>query len=452
MSIEALPLGVRCNLECDYCYQQPIREAGNEGHPRYDLDAMKTALAREGFAFTVFGGEPLLMPIDDLRELFRWGLETFGASADAHQRSPNGIQTNGVLIDDEHIRMFRRYRVGIGISIDGPDELNDARSAGTLDATRAATAKSLAALDRLLVLGMVPSLIVTLTKMNASAERLPRLLDWFRALAAKGLRHVNLHLLEVDMPGVRERLSLSTEENVAALLACARLQDESGLHFNPLRDMVALLRGEDLWSPLPQGGHAGGTNCTWNGCDPYTTGAVQGVNGQGERGNCGRTCKEGPFWLKADRPGYERYLSLAYTPQAFGGCLGCRFFALCKGHCPGEGEHADWRGKTEHCATLMRVFEALEGELVRAGETPVSLAADRRAIEEALIAGWAAGQQRRLQPIREALAKGAPAAAVTVADQPHGDAPHGDHTDVARPIETHGDHTDEAGRVAWARL
>ena len=43
-----------------------------------------------------------------------------------------------------------------------------------------------------------------------------------KELAAKGLRNINLHLLEVDMPGVREELSLTADENVHALLTCAR--------------------------------------------------------------------------------------------------------------------------------------------------------------------------------------------------------------------------------------
>ena len=54
----------------------------------------------------------------------------------------NGIQTNGVLINDEHIRMFRDYKVHVGVSVDGPGELNDSRWAGTLERTREATAKT----------------------------------------------------------------------------------------------------------------------------------------------------------------------------------------------------------------------------------------------------------------------------------------------------------------------
>lgn len=463
MSIEVLPLGVRCNLKCGtadatYCYQQPIRESGNEGDPRYDMDAMKRALEAEGYKFSVFGGEPLLMPIDDLEELWRWGRERFGKAAAEHGDHANSVQTNGTLVTQRHLRLFAKYDVSVGFSIDGPGELNDARWARSLEKTRKATERSLWALDQCLQRGVSTSLIVTMHRLNASTERLPRLLDWFRELSAKGLRHVNLHLLEVDMPGVREQLSLSEDENVAALLACARLQSELPIDFNPLTDMASLLKGEDQWSPRADGkGYLAGVNCTWNACDPYTTEAVRGVNGQGHRGNCGRTCKEGPMWLKASTPGFERYLSLMHTPQAYGGCSGCRFFYACKGNCPGEGLQGDWRRKTEHCAVLVRVFSALEANMVALGVQPFSLSPERARVEATQAALWQTGRHATVTRIREMLVKGEDPAQAPK-PSPHGDAPHidvdhGDHRDADRPVYTHGDHTDAAKRgVDWAAL
>ncbi len=163
MGVELRPLGVRCNIQCQYCYQNPQRDAGNLT-PSYDLDLMKAAITAEGGPFALFGGEPLLVPERDLEELWSWGLEQFGQ---------NTVQTNGTLINDEHVRMFRAYKVAVGISIDGPGELNDVRWQGTLEKTRAATAKTEQAIERLCQEGLKPSLIVTLHRANASAGRLP---------------------------------------------------------------------------------------------------------------------------------------------------------------------------------------------------------------------------------------------------------------------------------------
>ena len=96
MGVEVRPFGVRCNIACQYCYQNPERDAGNV-LASYDLDKMRAAVEREGRAFTLLGGEPLLMPLGDLEKLWAWGLERFGH---------NSVQTNGVLIGDELLRLL----------------------------------------------------------------------------------------------------------------------------------------------------------------------------------------------------------------------------------------------------------------------------------------------------------------------------------------------------------
>ena len=107
-----------------------------------------------------------------------WGFERFGH---------NGVQTNGSLISDAHLELFKRYRVQVGISIDGPGALNDTRWAGTLARTREATARTEAAIERLCREGMPPSLIVTLHRGNATGAMLPVLHDWFRHLERLGV-------------------------------------------------------------------------------------------------------------------------------------------------------------------------------------------------------------------------------------------------------------------------
>ena len=294
--MELRPLGVSCNLRCGYCYQQPQRDARN-ARPRYDLDQMKDAVLAEGGPFTLFGGEPLLLPKRDLHDLWSWGLEHFGH---------NSVQTNATLIDDEHIEMFGRYRVRVGVSIDGPGALNDARWCGTEKRTRAATARSEAGLQRLCAANVSTGLILTLHRQNAVGERLERLLDWVRGLGAHGLRRVRIHLLEAENTRVRARFALSEEENIAAMVAFLDLARACpAMRIEPFREMRRMLRGREA-----------GASCTWLGCDPYNTAAVQGVEGNGRRSNCGRTNKDGIDFEKADTRGMERSLVAAAS-------LGC---------------------------------------------------------------------------------------------------------------------------------
>ena len=375
MPLTVMPLGVRCNLQCGYCYEDPQRDAGNLG-VRYDLDAMKRSIAthsREDEPFLLFGGEPLLLPKRVLEDLWAWGFK---------RSRRNVIQTNGVLIDDEHIALFKRYAVHVGISMDGPGELNDARWDHTLERTRLSTIRTEGAIEKLIANAIIPSLIVTLHRLNASPTQLEKLIHWFRKLESLGIRRIGLHLLEVENQEMREKFALSTDETVHALrrLRVAG-QQLSAVTLTLIEDLELLLLGQD-----------GKAKCIWQACDPYTTKAVKGVDGQGERNKCSRVNKDGVDYLPAEREGFERYLALYQTPQDAGGCKGCRFFLMCRGQCPGTAIAGDWRSKSEQCSTWFTVFSEIEAELVAKGIKPLSLRPERLEIEAEMMRRWEVGQ------------------------------------------------------------
>ena len=228
-------------------------------------------------------------------------LRTAGAASELPER---------ILISDEHMRLFKTYNVDVGVSIDGPGELNDLRWHVSLERTRRNTETVLANIERLCREHRKPGLIVTLHRLNASADRLPRLHAWVRQLDALGIVSMRLHLLEVESEDIRQAYSLSDEENMRALLSFADLQAElKHLRFDVLDEMERSLLGQDRH-----------TSCVWRACDPYTTEAVRGIEGNGQSSNCGRTNKDGIDFVKAERPGYERYLALYQTPQEHSGC------------------------------------------------------------------------------------------------------------------------------------
>ena len=396
MAVELRPLGVKCNIQCQYCYQNPQRDAGNVSQ-EYDIEEMKKAVEAEGGPFSLFGGEPLLLPLPDLEKLWAWGQERYGH---------NSMQTNGARITDEHIDLIKRYKVHVGVSIDGPGELNDARWAGSLEHTRATTAKVEAVIERLCREGLTPTLIITLHRGNASPEKLPVMREWFKKLEATGIKSARLHLLEVDHEDVRAAHAMTAEENLQAVRMFADLEPElRTLKLDLFDDVRRLLAGSD-----------DGITCVWGACDPYTTSAVRGVEGHGQRSNCGRTNKDGVDFVKADQEGFERYLALYHTPQTHGGCQGCRFFIFCKGQCPGTGIDNDWRNRSEHCGAWMEVFERAERSMIQAGKEPLSQSPLRGQVEALFIAAWERGHntslEHSLRLLREdAARKDAPAAA-----------------------------------------
>lgn len=372
MTVELRPLGVKCNIQCQYCYQNPQRDVGNVPHS-YDLEKMKAAIEKEGRAFSLFGGEALLVPEKDLEELWLWGFQ---------QYKRNSLQTNGTLINDTHIRMFKQYKVSVGISIDGPGELNDVRWAGSLERTREATAKTHAAIERLCQEGIPPGLIVTLHRCNATRDKLPVMYDWFRYLEGIGITSARLHILEVENESIQSKYVLSTEENIEAFLGFSKLQEELiKLKFDVFQNMRNLLLGQD-----------NNTTCIWNACDPYTTRAVRGIEGNGQSSNCGRTNKDGIDFTKSSTEGFERYLALYYTPQEYGGCSGCRFFLMCKGQCPGTAIDGDWRNRTQDCEVWKGLYRHLEEETIEKGMIPISICSERKQLEKIFLDTWAAGR------------------------------------------------------------
>jgi uncharacterized protein len=186
------------------------------------------------------------------------------------------------------------------------------------------------------------------------------------------------------------------EENIHVLLSFAALEAELwGMRLDIFQDIEDLLQGHD-----------GQVSCVWRACDPYTTSAVRGVEGSGQRSNCGRTNKDGIDFVKAEQPGYERYLALYNTPQPSGGCLDCRFFLMCKGQCPGTSIDGDWRNRTEHCSTWIRLFEHVEQRLLDQGIMPLSLAPERLVVEKTLLQNWAEGRNPYMKNVLANMGRG----------------------------------------------
>lgn len=399
MTIELHPIGLKCNLACTYCYQENMRPT--EVVPYINIRKMLRQVKKQGNHFTVFGGEPLLTPIKTLEILFAYGFRHYGQ---------NGIQTNGTLITDRHMEMFKKYNVHVGVSIDGPSELNDERvSRGSPTATRVSTWKTQENLERLLREGVACSIIVTIYRANAAGDKLDRLESWLRDLAAKGLRSARIHLMELDNPDKSRKLVLTAEENATAIL---RLSAIENLDVDLISDMRRNLENDFSRS-----------SCIWHGCDPLTTPAVIGIDADGTLSNCGRVNKGGVNYRKSPTPGRERVIALYNTPYEKGGCKDCRFFLACKGQCPGTGIDGDWRNRTEHCGTLMILFEQLEKELVAAGKVPISLSPDReKLVQDYLSSGTTKDSHADWHEDWHG-------------DVPHGDSDHGDiyQVPVGRP-------------------
>jgi uncharacterized protein len=389
---------------------------------RYDREKVLAAVAQLGpdEYFSLFGGEPMLLAFPHFEELLQIAFTRFGKS---------GVQTNGSLITEAHLDLFTKYHTQVGISVDGPGALNDVRWAGTLNATRQQTARTITAIRQLATRAkehsyLMPSLIVTLHRGNCSDEHFPALCDWFRELDALGIYSVNLHVMELD--GTAGEWDLGAEVIADRLLDLWRLQDElPTLKFLKFTEMLKLLQGDDH------------VVCVWHACDPWNTAAVQGIEHDGAPSHCSRTNKDGINWLPAEGFGaaarhatvktyqshqsHERQLALAVTPQDVGGCQGCEYWLLCLGQCPGTGEDNDWRRRTTYCATFKRLFAEGARRLRAVGVTPFPDWPRRPALERRMYELWANQQSPQLGAIISEMDEYAKKGMVPVPGGYHGD-------------------------------
>ena len=121
-----------CNLDCPYCY---FFFNGDESHKvnpaRMSVQTAELAgkflaqgareLGIPTVSVALHGGEPLMVGKKRFREI----AETLIRTVTPDAKLQMGVQTNGLLLDEEWIQLFSELNISVGISIDGPKHVND---------------------------------------------------------------------------------------------------------------------------------------------------------------------------------------------------------------------------------------------------------------------------------------------------------------------------------------
>lgn len=126
----SIQLTERCNLACRYCYVQ------RRSHPdledcTFDFCERFVDFARRHahgpVKITFFGGEPLLRP-----DLMRHTVAYAKRTADEEGALPirYHLVTNGTLLDDRIGDLIAAEKIGLEVSLDGPERVHDANRIG----------------------------------------------------------------------------------------------------------------------------------------------------------------------------------------------------------------------------------------------------------------------------------------------------------------------------------
>jgi uncharacterized protein len=125
-SLLSLGLTATCNMSCSYCFEkQDPRSVLKRMSPKVATQAFDWLLERSGSVESLyirfFGGEPLLN-FPSIESMASY------AAAKAHDRNKDVaflLNTNGTLLDERIVEFISKYRVGVCISMDGPDRLHN---------------------------------------------------------------------------------------------------------------------------------------------------------------------------------------------------------------------------------------------------------------------------------------------------------------------------------------
>lgn len=128
-SLLVKPASAVCNLDCSYCFYLDRDADPYKSLParRMTLDTLERLVDTWLFysypssSFAFQGGEPTLAGLPFFEKLIEFQ-KRYGRN---EQEVGNSLQTNAVLIDDDWARLFKEYQWLLGVSIDGPEAVND---------------------------------------------------------------------------------------------------------------------------------------------------------------------------------------------------------------------------------------------------------------------------------------------------------------------------------------
>jgi uncharacterized protein len=323
-----LLLTTACNLQCAYCYRG---ECKPESMAReVAAEALKLA-AESGRAFHVqmTGGEPALEP-----ELVEWVASTIRKES---WHATVGLQTNGTLIDRSLARMAKRYDIQIGVSLDGPVDIQDELRGGAVSTFRGL---------KVLAEEEVPFCVTTVvTEQNvAYLGKLALILGGFGNAGGVGLDLLVRKGRADKTDRVMPPSSNALREGLRELVKVLRRINSSRPRSIKLREVELLKRVCRIRKALPFC-HA-------------SRGESIAVHPDGSLYPCGQTVGDPEFY--AGTIGslvVSRLSALSSHVLEDTTCSGCPLIGRCPGDCPSREYYNDEAGKRLACVMYRTLWE-----------------------------------------------------------------------------------------------
>ena len=122
----------RCNINCSYCYMYNMGDLSYKKQPKFINEETVKAFVEKLevhvkkheiklIGIIIHGGEPLLMNKNELINF----VTSFNSLNENKTEVKFYLQTNAILIDDEWCDLFKKYKIDVGVSLDGSKIEND---------------------------------------------------------------------------------------------------------------------------------------------------------------------------------------------------------------------------------------------------------------------------------------------------------------------------------------
>ncbi len=126
-----IKIASRCNLNCTYCYEFNMGDDSWKRMPKIiNQETFKITILRikehaeehklTNISISLHGGEPLLVGYDNFVQYISIIKQTL-----QDYKLLIGIQTNATLLNQDYIDLFIKEKISVGVSYDGPPEIND---------------------------------------------------------------------------------------------------------------------------------------------------------------------------------------------------------------------------------------------------------------------------------------------------------------------------------------
>jgi uncharacterized protein len=191
-----------CNLDCSYCY---LPNRGSKQRMREDTleqtfrRVAESDLVRGPYTVVWHAGEPLVLPPAYYESAFALAARFSKPGVEV----THSFQTNATLLDEDFCEVIQRHKVRVGVSIDGPAFLHDARR--KTRAGKGTHARVIAGME-MLHRRRIPFHVITVLTREA--------LDYPDELYAfyleQGIEQVGFNVEEIEGPN--ESSSLSAED------------------------------------------------------------------------------------------------------------------------------------------------------------------------------------------------------------------------------------------------